>query len=206
MLRPAYLIGGLLGAAAAAYGLFVWREKQSEQPDYRLVEADGDIEIRDYPELLVAESAAAGERTAALNAGFRKLARYVFAEDRDGDSIAMTAPVLSERGGPGWRTRLVIPAAVSHDELPPPGPGVEIVTVPARRVAAIRFPGRATDQRLQAKEAALRTWLEKRGQAAGAVSYAFYNSPYVAPALRRNEVLIELGERSDPADHLTRSS
>jgi hypothetical protein len=26
------------------------------------------------------------------------------------------------------------------------------------------------------------------------VSYAFYNSPYVAPALRRSEVLIELAQ------------
>ncbi len=192
LLRPAYLIGSLVGVAAAAYGLFVWREKQSEVPDYRTVEADGQFEIRDYPELLVAEAAAAGERTAALNAGFRKLARYIFAEDREGEGIAMTAPVLSEPGGAGWRTRFVIPAELTREELPPPGPGVEIVTVPARRVAAIRFPGRATDQRLRAKEAELRAWLEKRGRAAGTVSFAFYNSPYVAPALRRNEVLIEL--------------
>jgi effector-binding domain-containing protein len=192
LLRPAYLIGGLMGVAAAAYGFFVWREKQNEVPDYQLVEAEGDIEIRDYPELLVAEAAAAGERTAALNAGFRKLARYIFAEDREGEGIPMTAPVLSEPGGPGWRTRFVIPAELSREELPPPGPGVEIVAVPPRRVAAIRFSGRATDQRLRAKEAELKAWLERKGKAAGAVSYAFYNSPYVAPALRRNEVMIEL--------------
>jgi effector-binding domain-containing protein len=193
LLRPAYLIGGLVGAAAAAYGFFVWRERQSEVPEYRLVEADGEIEIRDYPELLVAEASAGGERTAALNAGFRKLARYIFAEDRAGESIAMTAPVLSERGGAGWRTHFVMPAEYRRDTLPPAGPGVEIVTLPARRIAAIRFSGRATDQRLRANEAELAAWLERKGKApGGAVSYAFYNSPYVAPALRRSEVLIEL--------------
>ena len=193
MLRPAYLIGGLVGVAAAAYGLFVWRERRSEAPDYRLVEADGDIEMRDYPELLVAEAVAEGDRTAALNAGFRKLARYIFAEDREGEGIPMTAPVLSERGGSGWRTCFVMPSEYRRETLPPPGRGVEIRTMPARRVAAIRFSGRATDLRLRTKEAELRTWLERKGKAPGRrVSYAFYNSPYVAPALRRSEVLIEL--------------
>jgi hypothetical protein len=90
LLRPAYLIGGLVGVAAAAYGVFVWREKQGEKPDHRLVEADGEIEVRDYPELLVAQATAPGDRTAALNAGFRKLARYIFAEEREGEGIAMT--------------------------------------------------------------------------------------------------------------------
>jgi effector-binding domain-containing protein len=193
LLRPAYLVGGLVGVAAAAYGLFVWRERQNEVPEYRLVEADGEIEVRDYPELLVAEAAAGGERTAALNAGFRKLARYIFAEDREGEGIAMTAPVLSDRAGPAWRIRFVMPAEYRRETLPPPGPGVEITTLPARRVAAIRFSGRATDQRLRAKEAELRAWLEQKGKTPGDdLSYAFYNSPYVAPALRRSEVLIEL--------------
>lgn len=204
MLRPAYLIGAVAGVAAAAYGFFVWREKQTEKPEYFVVEADGAIELRDYPELLVAEAITSGNRADALNSGFRKLARYIFAQDREGEDIAMTAPVLSERiamtapvlseaEGPGWRTRFVMPAEYSRETLPAPGPGVEIATVPARRVAAIRFPGKPDDAVLRAKEKQLRAWLQAKGRPAdGQVSYAFYNSPYIPPPMRRNEVLIEL--------------
>lgn len=186
--------GGALVVAGAAYAVFVRKEKASEQPPYRIVERDGAIEIRDYPELLVAETDAPGTRRAALDRGFGALADYIFAKRRGGEKIAMTAPVLSAPIGPsGWRTRFVMPAEYRPATLPPPDPGVAIQLLPARRVAAIRFNGKPDDAVLARREADLRAWLKARGFAAdGAVEHAFYNSPFVPAAMRRNEVLVAL--------------
>jgi hypothetical protein len=184
---------GVAGLAAAGAAYFLYNERNVEKPAYRRVDADGPIELRDYPELLVAETLDDGARDAALDAGFGRLAGYIFAKSRGGEAIAMTAPVLSDGADGRWRTRFVMPAQYSRATLPPPGPGVTIEKVPARRVGAIRFNGRATEGALAAKEDQLREWLAERGlEPAGPAEYGFYNPPFTPPPMRRNEVLIPL--------------
>lgn len=189
------LVGGTVAAAAAAYYAF---ERTSEQPKFTLVERDGAFEIRDYPELVVAETRATGAREPALNAGFRRLADYIFAKRRGdgggsgGEKIAMTAPVLSSEQSGSWRTQFVMPSKYALDTLPKPADEVELTRRPARRVAVLRFSGKATDAVLAARTDELRGWLAKRGLRGGAVEYAFYNSPFIPAPLRRNEVLITL--------------
>ena len=163
------IVAGVAVAGAAAYVLY---EKQATpRPDYRVVEVDGDIELRDYPSLLVAETWATGLRAAALNVGFETLAAFIFGKNRstydDGKRIAMTSPVLSDRDAEivdqqspprGWRTRFIMPSNYTRATLPTPGDGIEIDEVPARRVAVVRFAGYATDASLAEHEARLRTW------------------------------------------------
>jgi hypothetical protein len=58
-------------------------------------------------------------------------------------------------------------------------------------MAAVRFSGAAGDATLATKEAELRRWMAARQlQATGEPEYAFYNSPFIPPFMRRNEVLI----------------
>jgi len=195
----AALGGGIAAVAAAGVAVVTYRERKAEQPDYSIIEADGDIEVRDYPALLVAETVVPGDRLSALNAGFRRLADYISGRRRDsGDAaredgkIAMTAPVLSDRTDRGqWRTRFVMPSRYQAADLPTPGLGVHTETVPARRLAAIRFAGSAGDEALADHERRLRVWLAEHGfLPAGPVEHAYYNSPFVPPPLRHNEVLV----------------
>jgi hypothetical protein len=198
--RIAAIGGGLVALAGATTALFAYREKSVEQPTYSIVESDGAIEVRDYPALLVAETVNPGDRLSSLNAGFKKLADYIFAKRRgpsagaadSGERIAMTAPVLSDRTDRGqWRTRFVMPARFSKDTLPTPDGGIAIDEVPARRMAAIRFSGTGSDSALADQERTLRVWLAQHGyQPIGPAEHAFYNSPFVAPPLRHNEVLV----------------
>lgn len=183
---------GLLAVAGAAY--FVYREKSVEKPPYRVVERDGQFEVRDYPELLVAETSVAGERGFALDQGFSRLADYIFAKSRDGQKVAMTAPVLSADGGGGeWATRFVMPARFDRDTLPEPDPGIRITTLPARRVAALRFSGTSEEAALADHEQQLRDWVgAKKLKTAGDAERAFYNSPLVPAPIRRTEILIPL--------------
>jgi hypothetical protein len=184
---------GLLGAGALAFWL---NERTVEQPRYREELADGRFSIRRYPPLLVAETEVDGARETALNRGFDRLARYIFARERgDGDRrrIAMTAPVLSDQVGDRWRTRFIMPRRFDTEPLPAPGAGVTAETLPERRMAAITFSGRADDAYLRKAERDLREWLRGRGETAtGPAEFAFYNSPFIPGPLRRNEVLLPL--------------
>lgn len=211
MRKSAWAGLAVAGAALAGAGYYYWRERNSEKPAHRVETADGDFEIRVYPPVIVAETVQPGTRRQALDRGFSVLADYIFAKSRGGDPIEMTAPVLSDapRPGPaiemtapvlsdafpagGWRTRFVMPARFTLATLPPPPPGVRLVEVPRRRVAVVRFAGTASDESLSAHEDDLRDWIAAEGERVGGEpEYAFYNSPFIPPPLRRNEVLIPL--------------
>ena len=191
----------LLGGAAFYY----FRERSQEEPDYRPLETDGDHQIREYPALTVAETVVNGPRGDALDRGHRILADYLSAKSRDGDDLPMMNPVIQDGGDPmasdpplfdddlegAWRTRFVMPAA--RDQLPNPPEGIELVELPARKVAVVCFSGRWTDRLLAEQEGRLRGWLAKRGEKSDAEpEYAFYNSPMIPGPLRRNEVWLAL--------------
>ncbi len=203
-------LGGV-GLAAAAAGAWLYFTHNVEQPKYRVVTQDGSIEVRDYLSLVVAEVERRGGRKAAVSAGFSPLASYIFAKERSGDSIAMTAPVTQSRmpiamtapvtqtrsdeaGGDTWIVRFIMPAEYSLESLPKPANAdVSLKDMPAKRRAAIRFSGVATDDLIARQEAKLRAWLEKQGLAHdGEATYAYYNDPFTPGPLRRNEVLLDL--------------
>jgi hypothetical protein len=192
----------LLGGAA----LYYFREKSTDEPDYRPLETDGDHQIRGYPGLTVAETVVEGSRSHALDKGYRILADYLAARSREGDKLEFLVPVVQDGGDPmgsdpplfdddlegaAWRTRFVMPAGA--DELPDPPEGIELVELPPRRVAVVSFSGRATDALLKEQEDRLRGWLAKRGEKSNAEpEFAFYNSPMIPGPLRRNEVWLAL--------------
>ena len=203
---------GLVGAAAVGAALvggafYVFRERQTEEPDYRALVTDGDYQLREYPAMTVAETVVEGGRKASLGAGFRVLADYIGAKSRGGEKLAMTVPVMQDGGDPmasdppmfddelegAWRTRFVMPAGREADDLPQPPERVELVEMPARKVAVVSFAGLADDKLLSEQEDRLRGWLARRGEASEAeVEYAFYNSPMIPGPLRRNEVWLPI--------------
>jgi len=207
-MRKGFMAGAAVGAALlGGAAIYYFRERQTEEPDYRALETDGDHQIRDYPALTVAETVVGGSRREALDEGFSILADYIFAKSRDGEKLEMTVPVMQDPGDPmasdppffdddlegAWRTRFVMPTGRSSEDLPEPPDGVELIDLPARKVAVLSFGGRATDELLAEQEDRLRGWLSKRGlKSQGEPEYAFYNSPMIPGPLRRNEVWLAL--------------
>jgi len=208
------LVGIPFALVATVFAVWVYMANNVEQPKYRVVVTDGDVEVRDYPEMVVAEVATTGDRKSAISSGFRPLAAYIFAKDRDGDRIAMTAPVTQARetiamtapvvqsrsnermGDNTWTVRFFMPSKHAMESLPKPAAeNISLMNVPAVRRAAIRFSGLATDALIAEKEAGLRDWLAKRGmKSSGPPTYAYYNAPFTPGPMRRNEVWLDISE------------
>ena len=205
------IVFGLIGAGVlAAAAIFLWTINNVEQPQYRTAASEGPFELRDYPPLVVAEVTGEGDRWTAVNGGFRPLANYIFAKERAGDAIAMTAPVTQQRreriamtapvtqtpadAQGSWTVRFIMPSQYALDGLPEPtNPDVRLAELPAQQRAAIRFSGVATDELIAEKEAALRVWMDERGlKPSGAPTYAYYNAPWTPGFLRRNEVMFDV--------------
>jgi len=201
-------VGAFFGAMLATFGAS-HADSDVEHPRYAVVSSAGDIEIRDYAPLIVARTDVAGERSAAINEGFRRLAGFIFGDNDARGKIAMTAPVTQQASekipmtapvgqasaGPGvWTVTFTMPSASTRDSLPRPNnPDVTLVEIPGRRMAAIRFPGLVDDRDLAANETKLRTFLSEKGLTArGGAQYAFYDPPWTLPFNRRNEVLVEV--------------
>lgn len=208
-------IGVLAVVALGAWGALIYNVKTVERPAYATVAEDGDVEIRDYPPLVVAEVTRRGDRWSAVQRGFGPLARYIFAQSRGGEKIAMTAPVTqsrtdriamtapvtqSQHEDGAWAVRFIMPSAYTLETLPEPSADVRLEELPARRVAAIRFSGYATDARVAEHEAELRAWMADHALEPGAPpTYAYYDDPWMPGPLRRNEVMIEVAERPSAA-------
>lgn len=204
----AVLVG--LAAAPAAHA-----DSDVEHPRYSVVASEGDFEIRDYAPQIVAETTTSGARDAAIRAGFRRLAAYIFGgnaprqkvpmtapfvQEKDGgagEKIAMTAPVAQTRADDGWRVRFVMPAQYTMATLPRPNdPEVRLLEIPGKRMAVVRFSGLAGDADLAGNESKLLEHLSKQGLAPrGSPHYAFYDPPWTLPWNRRNEVMVEVGRK-----------
>ncbi|HTY40284.1 MAG TPA: heme-binding protein [Thermoanaerobaculia bacterium] len=185
-----------------------------EEPKFRVIVADGDFEIREYAPVIVAETIVEGDWGVAGNAGFRRLASYIFgandggrriamtvpvSQQAPGSRIAMTAPVAQERRGTAWAVAFTMPREYSLDRLPVPNdPTVHLRPIGERRVGAIRFSGRWNAERFEAGEAELRRWLTSKGEKViGEPVSARYNPPWTPWFLRRNEILLELAPRPE---------
>lgn len=181
-----------------------------ETPDYEVVRKDGNIEIRQYGPTIVAEATVEGDREEAINRGFRIIAGYIFGNNLSSDKVAMTAPVTQQSSeniamtapvtqqseGSSWKVRFVMPSNYTMATLPKPiAPEVALIEVPAKRFAAIRFSGFARQASLDRHSAELEEYLAEQSLTpVNTPIYAFYNDPWTLPFLRRNEVMIEIGE------------
>ena len=189
-----YLVAGVLAAIVVLVVAWYVQTRNVETASYQVVESDGDIEIRDYPALVVAEVTRTGPRDQAVRSGFGPLARYIFAKERDGEKIAMTAPVTQKDQGGTWSIQFIMPSSYDLQRLPKPADAdVKLRKLPAARRVAIRFSGWWSDELFKVKDAELRTWLASKGLApSGTPTFAYYNDPFTPGFLRRNEILYDL--------------
>jgi hypothetical protein len=196
--KAALLGAGVLGAWTA-WGLYTTRT--AERVPYDHVTSIDDVEIREYPEAVVAETTARNQWVA-----FRRLLDYIAGSNETREELAMTAPVETTRGttidmtapvrtaerGDEVEMAFSLPAEYDRETAPAPTDGaVRLRTEPERTVAALEFSWYATENRVSQFERQLRSTLEAHGVTpTGDTSLLRYNDPWTPPFMRRNEVIV----------------
>ena len=186
-----------------------------ERPKYRVVEQEGNFELRQYESYLVAETMVEGDFDAVGNEGFRRLFDYISGKNRRQQSISMTAPVSQKaesekismtapvnqvRVGEKYRITFVMPAKYTMETLPEPlDTRVKLKEVPGQLIAALKYSGTWSKDRYEEKKIRLQALMREKGLApAGEPIFARYNPPFMPWFLRRNEVLIPVENGSRP--------
>jgi effector-binding domain-containing protein len=207
---PALLSALFLG------GCSVFGATAAEEPSYDTTARDGRIEIRQYGEILVAQTTVDGEYDQVGSAAFRRLADFIFGNNDSRTKVAMTSPVFQEVAGSrqstgeridmttpvlqesddetAWTMTFVMPAEYTLSTLPRPRDSrVQIRTVPSKTVAALRFSGRLTKKRFDRYSAELLDWVADNGFIVrSSPRSAGYDPPWTLPPLRRNEIQIDV--------------
>lgn len=195
MIKFGMVLAGTLVLAGAVGTLQTRAAHAIEVPDYAVEASEGDFELRSYPGLVVASVNRTGSRQQAVRRGFTPLANYIFAKNRPGDKIAMTAPVTQGRNDDGWTVSFIMPAELSLNALPLPAGDVRLEEVAPRYMATVRFSGRWSDKKFREQTKRLIDWMEMRGlRPLGQPEFGYYNDPFTPAFLRRNEVLIEVAQ------------
>jgi hypothetical protein len=172
----------------------------TESIGYEVVKAFDTVEIRRYPSIILATV-----RSPFGDAAFSILFDYISGNNQAAEKMPMTAPVISTRQGTKIKMTapvisddsafsFVLPPDLDMDTAPRPvDPRIELVGVPSRHVAALRFSGRAYLRDVVEKERELMQWLNQRSiRTRGPPFLMRYNSPFAPGFMRRNEVGVEI--------------
>ena len=183
--------------------------RTADQPSYQVLNKVGNIQIRHYPALLIAETTIVDDYKNASNQGFQRLAGYIFGnnqkqqslvmtapviQERQAETLAMSAPVLQQKSGAVWLMAFVLPTGYSVSTAPIPNDkAVTIKELPDKKVAVIQYTGSLCDSGIEKNAGTLSIWLNQQGfKALSPARSAAYDPPWTLPFLRHNEVHIDI--------------
>ena len=192
------LIGiGILAALFIASQLyFMQTTNDVEDFPYKVIKEYESFEIRQYESgLFTSVNLGTNEYEQASSQGFRILARYIFGGNERNQKIAMTSPVAMSLEE-SMTMMFMVPRDMNKEDLPKPNNNnIVFEEFPAKRVAAIRFSGWASTEKIDLYKAKLQAALAKEKIAhTNQFQYFGYNPPYEL-INRRNEVVVELSEK-----------
>lgn len=165
-----------------------------EKQPYEVLEKKGDLEIRFYPSVQVAQVRGKTSSYDSMSrSGFRRLAGFIFGDNKENEKIAMTSPVEMQMGEEEMTMRFMMPTAYTTEDLPTPNDkGISIFNTDEEYVAAISFSGFISDEKLQKQQDRLTQLLEKNELTPkGDFRYLGYNPPYQLIG-RRNEIVVRV--------------
>jgi len=172
-------------------------DTMTQTAPYEVLEHNDVIEIRQYPKLILATVGGNDEDSA-----FGPLFKYISGNNKASYKIAMTTPVISsekiEMTAPVISDQesisFVLPPNYTLETAPEPlNEQVRIQEVPARKVATIRFRGRAGERSVEEETVMLLAAIKKSGLTSMGQPFLMrYNSPFTPGFMRRNEIGIEV--------------
>lgn len=158
-----------------------------ESAMYQSLKQDGPFELREYPDLAVAETPMDGDS----GSSFQRLFRYISGKNSRDEKIAMTTPVFMGGTTPGRTMAFVMPADLQDAAPPPRDSRVRLAKIPGGRYAVMRFSGSRSEESEQKSLKLLRAWMASNGlETTSAPLFAYFDPPWTPSFLRRNEVMM----------------
>ncbi|MGM0440399.1 MAG: SOUL family heme-binding protein [Chlamydiota bacterium] len=164
-----------------------------ERPKYVVISSSGNIEVRQYSPMIIAEVAVEGSRKEAINTGFRMLADYISGnntiqqeivmtapvQQQSSENIAMTAPVQQQERDGVWKVSFIMPSQYNIDNLPTPkNENVTLKNISAKQFAVVTFSGLHSNDNLRKHEIRLLEYAKAKNlSVTSSPKYAFYNLP-----------------------------
>lgn len=193
-------------AIESALGVFGIR--LYEEPRFEVIERIGDrVEIRSYGPRLAAQAVVARPGNAGRSEAFQLLFNYIAGANAGPGGIAdriamttpvevrpsrlaMTTPVQATERSDAVQMQFFLPATYTVQTAPAPSdPRVQLITVPAETIAALRFSGSGRD--FTERQAELLELLKTSAWQPVGDAYALnYDAPFTLPFLRRNEAAV----------------
>jgi hypothetical protein len=187
-------IAGSVLILGGVISFFSFRFKGIETPNYKVIKILGDVEIREYPQMILAQTKLGGSRYDSNgNKGFGTVANYIFGGNQQQQKIAMTSPVIMNMSDTEASMSFVMPSQYQLADLPSPNStAVSLVSQDSMKLAVLRFGGFSSDEKI-AKHAHLLTQVLKENniQTKGSLLYMGYNAPWDL-INRRNEVAFQI--------------
>ena len=174
--------------------LFAFKSQRNiEKYNYIVQKKYDSFEIRTYEKtLFTTVQLPTSDFKNSSGKGFSVLAGYIFGGNDRNEKISMTSPVAMSIED-SMTMMFMVPKKYSLAELPKPNNSlITFQELPSKTVAAIRFSGWASDQKIEKHKRELTLSLEKEGINYTDQFYFFgYNAPYEL-FNRRNEIIVEL--------------
>jgi hypothetical protein len=171
------------------------KAEKVDEPSYELINKFESIEIRQYKKIIVATTIKKSSYKDATYSGFRTLANYIFGNNDKEVKIPMTAPVITTMpNNESIEITFIMSADYSLDNLPKPhSDDILFKEITLGKVAVIKFGMWATPKRIMKMKGELEKYLfENNIQTSSDYLVAQYNSPWVIPPFRRNEIIISI--------------
>ncbi|KAL3917311.1 MAG: hypothetical protein SGILL_004774 [Bacillariaceae sp.] len=184
-----------------ARNVFLETPEGLKEPPYKVVESCDLYEVRDYEGYSVASTAMATSSDSASMEGvaagqaFNVLASYLFGDNEESKEMSMTTPVTTTSSG-----EMMFYLEPTVGEYPKPAENdldIDIMEIPAARLAVRKFTGFVTDGEVARQKDTLLQALEMDGVELDVPHGAIvphvvfqYNPPYTLPIVRRNEIAV----------------
>ena len=168
-----------------------------ETPEYKVISKHEGFEVRRYSEMVIATTKVQADYKSSTSSGFRRIASYIFGGNDKEMKIAMTAPVIVDcptEGLKSYNISFVMPKEHLMKDLPKANTSeVSIQKEILGEVAVLSFGGWATESRSMDYQKKLSELLLKNKiEVKGGFMVAQFNSPWVLPMFRKNELMVRI--------------
>jgi len=168
-------------------------EETYKEPQYKLLNKDGNIEIRQYDNYVIAKTSINSINKHENNM-FRTLASYIFGENKKNQSIPMTAPVTTYLDSDTYNMIFYMLDAQKIEDLPDPnGEDIVFENFNLGKCAVISFSWYTNESRINSYTNQLKKYVKDNNLI---VNSSFmvnrYDPPWKMPFMRRNEILVQI--------------